>query len=128
MFESRALFPADRAVDVEKWPLLELTDVSVIAFRRGQHDELVDLFQVVEDGPFRVKGTLGPVPKKYRKAGNSITFFIFCFFVFLFCFCFLFLPFIPFCLLPFYLFLTPSFTFPHFYFLPHISHCSPWVD
>ena len=71
MFESQALFPANSSVDVEKWPLLELSDVSVVAFRRGQPDELVDLFQVIENGPFRVKGTLGPIPKKYRKTGNS---------------------------------------------------------
>ncbi|KAI5843667.1 hypothetical protein BZA05DRAFT_410293 [Tricharina praecox] len=67
MFEAQALLPGPADKDVEEWPLLELSDVSVVRFRRGHPEELVNLFDVTEFGPFRVKGRLGPTPRKYKK-------------------------------------------------------------
>jgi hypothetical protein len=72
MFEAQALFSGNPEKDVEDWPLLELTDASVVLYRRGQPEELVDLFNVVEDGPFRLKGMLSPVQKKWKKSGIQL--------------------------------------------------------
>ncbi|KAF8538112.1 hypothetical protein BDD12DRAFT_843759 [Trichophaea hybrida] len=68
MFEAQALFPGNPEKDVEDWPLFELTDASVVLYRRGKPEELVDLFNVVEDGPFRLRGMLSPVQKKWKKS------------------------------------------------------------
>lgn len=69
MFENHALHPGDPAQDLDCWPLLELENATVVRYRRGQPDELVDLFDVAENGPFRVKGTLLPVEEKWRGVG-----------------------------------------------------------
>ncbi|KAI5807022.1 hypothetical protein EDC01DRAFT_637856 [Geopyxis carbonaria] len=66
MYESQALTAAAASLDVESWPLLALTDVSVVQHRRGHSAELVDLFDVAELGPFRVKGRLDKIPRKYH--------------------------------------------------------------
>ncbi|KAI5788628.1 hypothetical protein FPQ18DRAFT_403645 [Pyronema domesticum] len=66
MFESTALHPADPNADTDTWPLLELTDVMVVRYRRGHPEELVDLADVDEKGPFRVKGRLVDSGKKAR--------------------------------------------------------------
>ena len=71
MFENHVLHPGDQEKDPETWPLLELENASVVRYRRGQPDELVDLFDVGEAGPFRVKGELVVVPRKHKKIGMS---------------------------------------------------------
>lgn len=70
MFESTALHPADPNADTDTWPLLELTDVMVVRYRRGHPEELVDLADVDEKGPFRVKGRLVDSGKKARSLGK----------------------------------------------------------
>jgi len=70
MFEAQALLRGPADTDVEEWPLLELVDVSVVRYRRGCREELVDLFDVVESTPFRVKGRLNPIPRKHKNIGS----------------------------------------------------------
>jgi hypothetical protein len=69
MYESQALHPGDTTKNTEEWPMLKLTDVSVVRFRRGRPEELVDLYDIMESGPFRVRGILEPVPKRHKKIG-----------------------------------------------------------
>ncbi len=71
MFESQALVPPDPDKDTEDWPLLELSDATVtLPTRRASQRDLVDLFDVSELGPFRVKGCLGKIPRRYQGIGR----------------------------------------------------------
>jgi hypothetical protein len=67
MYECAALHPAPPHLDTDDYPLLGLHDVKVTQYRRGEPERLVDLFDVIQSGPFRVRGILEPVPPKYRK-------------------------------------------------------------
>lgn len=72
MFEKQAVAAPDPAADVEGWPLLTLTDASVtVCARRGDPEKIVDLFEIDERGPFRVRGRLQKVPAKFRAIGAS---------------------------------------------------------
>ncbi|KAI5812087.1 hypothetical protein BZA77DRAFT_347228 [Pyronema omphalodes] len=75
MFESTALHPADPDADTDTWPLLELTDVVVVRYRRGHPEEIVDLADVDEKGPFRVKGRLVDSGKKTRSLVKNVDVF-----------------------------------------------------
>lgn len=61
MFESYVFFPVDSEKDQEEWPLMELTDATVITSKRNGPTELVDLLDVQDRGPFRIEGTLTPI-------------------------------------------------------------------
>ena len=53
--------------DNEKWPFLQLRNVTVTS-QNGM--ELKDLFDVDVDGPFKIKGFLDPVPNQWKRAGR----------------------------------------------------------
>ncbi|KAF8249476.1 hypothetical protein K440DRAFT_621547 [Wilcoxina mikolae CBS 423.85] len=61
MYERTGLHDLDPELPEEQWPLLELTNVTVY-----HGDYLVDLFDVAEKGPFRVRGKLHKVARKWR--------------------------------------------------------------
>ncbi len=74
MFESQVLKPVeDPNLPEDDWPLLELSNVSIVIHHRGTGtpDELVDVFDISELGPFRVQGKL-KLPKKYKKLGRDM--------------------------------------------------------
>jgi hypothetical protein len=66
MYERMGLYDLDPELHEEEWPLLELTNVAVY-----HSDELVDLFDVAEKGPFRVKGKLHKVARKWKGIGTD---------------------------------------------------------
>jgi hypothetical protein len=68
MHELTGLRPLNPAVHEDDWPNLDLTDVTVW-IKKGGTEELADFFDVAEKGPFRVKGKLRPVPKRFKKIG-----------------------------------------------------------
>jgi hypothetical protein len=72
MYECTALHPGPPERDVEEWPLLDLSDATVVRFRRDQPSELVDLFEVVacSEETVRVVGRLEKVPKGWAKCGK----------------------------------------------------------
>lgn len=62
--ETAVLRQYDRALDEEDWPLLELKEAIIThQHRRKKAGQLVDLFEINLDGPFRVKGRLGKLKK-----------------------------------------------------------------
>jgi hypothetical protein len=74
MYESTALHPGPAEKDVESWPLLELSEATVVKFRRGQQSERVDLFDVLacSDDTVRVMGRLEKVPRGWKGCGKLL--------------------------------------------------------
>ncbi|KAF8538202.1 hypothetical protein BDD12DRAFT_885801 [Trichophaea hybrida] len=66
MYERTGLHDLDPELPEEQWPLLELTNVTVY-----HGDSLVDLFDVAEKGPFRVRGKLQKVARKWKGIERS---------------------------------------------------------
>lgn len=71
MFESQALRPLNSELDEGEWPQLQLVDVVVYSQKYGS-DNPIDILDVAEKGPFRVKGTLLKVPPKHKGIGTSV--------------------------------------------------------
>lgn len=67
MFELQGLRELDPSLPEDEWPLLELHNVTIQ--QSANCSDLVDLFDVTEKGPFRVKGKLGKVPAKWKRIG-----------------------------------------------------------
>lgn len=66
MFEANVFFPVDSELDQEEWPLMELTNASVFLSKRTSPIELEDLLDVQDRGPFRIEGTLTPIPSELK--------------------------------------------------------------
>lgn len=67
MFELHGLHELDPSLPEDEWPLLELHNVTIQ--QSASCPDFVDLFDVAEKGPFRVKGRLGKVPAKWKGVG-----------------------------------------------------------
>lgn len=62
MWEKTGLKPYDTQKDQNDWPQLELTNVMVKSKAAGKKFE--DLLNVMDDGPFEVRGTLSRIPRR----------------------------------------------------------------
>jgi hypothetical protein len=65
MYEQAALPKYDSDLPENEWPCMELKDVSVYQGR-----ELVDLFDISENGPFQVRGKLSQLKGKMKGLGK----------------------------------------------------------
>jgi hypothetical protein len=65
MYEKAALPNYDAKLPEDEWPCMELNDVSVYLGR-----ELVDLFDISENGPFQVRGKLSQLKGKMKGLGK----------------------------------------------------------